>query len=398
MLHAVQEALGSQAPSIAIEQSAPDISLSDISKGNAPATASSSTGLIPLSLKAIQDSGAFPVDAAQLRSRRLKRASAEASAYLTLDRKSLRDTHGERLLAAYRIITASARITGDLPQAAAMLAVIPPEKFYVPSPSPFPNFIAGSQMPRSMMEHLSGLADSASTFIIEGEAVPCAGITLLPPPVPDYMYPEHLSPVMVADFRTRGFLPEGYNPEVDKPLSLWLTSMKHLSEFLGVEYGTEASPEKGLLGTLGLFHPNTARLAWPSRDDLLNFETELMFRTAEMITGASRDYSMSPEEQLTKEYGFSRVEALLIRKAGEIFAGSVYKQDPESLRYKEARMLEYIADTSMEAGDPRASLAAHKQKQQLLGLTRHDDTENMQEFREEVRKVLKDSPEDEPFG
>jgi hypothetical protein len=158
-------------------------------------------------------------------------------------------------------------------------------------------------------------------------------------------------------------------------------------------------PQSGIYGVLGLFSAKTARLCWPCRDDLINYETELLFYVGDLVTRRrSGEYGATlslPEQTVMAELGYTRSEAVLLCNAASVFMSMVYSESSDVLKAREVQRMEVIADRCIDAGDPRAELAVMKHKHLMMGLTRNEENETLQAFRDMAENVLGNSKHEE---
>jgi len=375
------------------------LSLADIMEGAVPDTCLGGRSL-PESVFGIHESGALPLSAAAFRDFRRKTNLKLLTASITLDSRTLSETKGYRIRAAYRLVSYLARVTGLMVGSERMGAALTPrpeldryEPFTVPHLSPTGGARTGMYPVHRIIQAINSLQEPTS-YLLEGEIISLKGLTYLPPPIPDRFYTAAGIKDLetVASMRDRGVSPPGYRPEDDERLCLWLDAMEYLSYYLGVNRGTESEPQSGIYGVLGLFSAKTARLCWPCADDLLNYETELLFYVGDIVsrrrTGKTSAVDISPEILVAQELGYTRSEAILLCNAASVFMSMVYNEDPDALKALEIARLDVIADRCIDSGDPRAEFAVMKHKHQMMGLTRSEESETLQAFRDMAAETL----------
>jgi hypothetical protein len=369
-------------------------SLVDIQSGNVETVSHSRGNEMPSSLFHINECGAIPISLSKIRGADRDRAEAHLSARVTLGSKTLEDSFPSRLRAAYRIISTAARITGDLGGEGLLSSSIPPGAWYCPSKPYMSGMRTGLQTAFTFLQAMRDAPNTATMISVNGEVESFSGITYLPPPIPDKYFPSS-DPYHIASLRSKGHVPEGYNPENDEGLCMWLDAMDYIAYFLGVNRGTDTHPEYGVYGLLGMLGAKTARLVWPCRDDILNFEQELMFYIIDLILKRDVKSTLgsvldSPDRILQKELGLNRFEALMLCKSAAIYMHHVFSEDPEQMRARELQRLNVLADRCTDSNDPRAELAVAKQRQLLMGLTNTTESENVQEFRDLARREIEE--------
>lgn len=390
------------------------LTLADVMEGIVPNGAFASGGSggygvsdLPESIVGIHQSGALPMSAAAFRDFKRRTSLKLLTSSVTLDTKTLEDTKGYRIRAAYRLVSALARCTGLLNGSMMLSSAMSPraelnrfDPFYLPHTSPIATGIPGTRAVGSIINALNN-SPYPSTFRIEGIETPLTGLTYLPPPIADLHYTEAgiTSFEAIEQLRSAGYPPPGYAPEDDANLCLWLDAMEYLSYFLGLNKGTLTEPQAGIYGTLGLFSAKTARVCWPCADDLLNYEVELLFYVGDFVTRRVRaSLDKTPELLVQDEFGYTRSEAVLLCNTAGAFMSYVYADDPETMRAKEIQRLETISDRCVDAGDPRAEFAVTKHKHMMMGLTRLAEGESMAAFRDmAIDAVSEKRAEEDPL-
>jgi hypothetical protein len=166
---------------------------------------------------------------------------------------------------------------------------------------------------------------------------------------------------------------------------------------LRITDGSEQEPESGVLGSIGLFDEASARFVWPTRDDLLQYEEEMLLTLFEFLTmgtpeegeGNTLGSSVQAVESWVRQYlGYGRSEAVLLVQTALLYGEGAYGTSVEGGKVRELKMLEAIADVSKIGSDPRAMIAARKQIQLVKGLTKNDTEDSMDTFRDLASKAL----------
>jgi hypothetical protein len=228
-----------------------------------------------------------------------------------------------------------------------------------------------------------------------------AGMTYLPPPIPDSAWP-HQSSRTLPMIRRSCVEPHQYDPEQDELLNLWLEAYDFVASQLRMSDGSELEPESGVFGTVGMFNARSARLLWPSRDELLLYEQCLMLELFDALCGGARDMEGNPignsgqavEQHVMRSLGYSRAEAVMLTKTALRYGSKIYEQDFDMNKVRELKALEIIADTAGAGDDVRAQLMARKQLQMVTGLTNREESDMMDAFRDQGIKALEDDDDE----
>lgn len=327
-------------------------------------------------------------------SARQKQSELDASrqkrleAYMSIGTRTVAMTKGWRIRAAYRLTCYMARVLGGL-QGTMMLADLLHARFG-PDPSfrPFtPPVTTGVYGAQYILDVLQSLKDQPDTYsFLPNQPPDHAGFTYLPPPIPDAFFNQP-NPLTIPALRHTGLDPEDYDPEMDEPLLIWLDAYSHLSGTLRIHEGTETEPQAGVFGTVGMFSTNSARLLWPTRDELLLYEEELMLRIFDHLC----EFSVQRVEGMVMEsLGYGRVEAVMLVKTALRYGTNVYEADIDMAKIRELKSLDIISDAAKDSTDPRAQIAARKQFQLVAGLTKDSSSDAAEQFRALASKVLED--------
>lgn len=317
---------------------------------------------------------------------------------MSLDSVTVSQTRGWRIRAAYRMVCYMARICGGL-QGPMTLSDLLHDKWGTdPSSDPFPvpsrTDVYGTDLIIQTLQNLNNCNDTY-TFDTSKRYMMDVGMTYLPPHIPDHYYNQ-------ADARTIPYIrssePDGYDPEIDEPLTIWLDAYDRLAGMLRIHEGTLTEPQSGIFGTVGMFKNNSARLLWPTRDELLLYEQELMLNIFDRLCGGTKDMDgdrinssvQAVEQSLIKELGYSRVEAVMLTKTALRYGTKVYEEDIDIAKVRELKSLEILSDRAGEGDDPRAQIAARKQIQLVAGLTKDTSGSEAESFRELASKALDD--------
>lgn len=309
---------------------------------------------------------------------------------------TLADTKGYRTRTAYRLIRQMARIRGllegfDMLQTA--LNLRPDETgmslWHTPLPLVETHFLTGNRGIRAVLSGVSETGDEY-TYRTPGGFMRFRGATTLPPPVPDRFYSQR-NPSVIWKERLSRKVPSGYSPKEDMPLILYCEAMTMLSEQLGIRRGSPREPWAGEYGLAGLLNPYTARIAWPTRDELVLYEEEFLLKVFDKLCLVS---VRATENWLQQFFGLSRLEALDIAKTALAIGAVLYSEGAEEMRSLEIKRLDALEDKCDTASDPRAQIAAKRLRLQALGLTRNEEGEGMQAMRDAATAGLREKEVD----
>lgn len=352
------------------------------------------------SAEAILRSGALEGSAQSKAEVAKKTKARRIASYMKLDSTSLAQTKGWRIRAAYRMVSYMARITEELkgPMTLSQLLI----NTYRPDPSYHPfkpaTMRGGEVFGMRVVENTINRMERINELYSLDENIPSFGanMTYLPPPVPDSGWPGHTSRT-IPMLRRNCIEPVQYSTDTDQLLGLWLDAYEHISTQLRISDGSETEPEAGVFGTVGMFNHRTARLLWPTRDELLIYEMELLLHIFDMLCRGTPETGCSAqavEKHVMKTLGYSRPEAVMLVKTALRYGTQVYQEDFDMNKIKELKSLEVLADTASIGDDPRAAIAARKQIQMVSGLTKHDSGGFLEEFRDIGAKALEEEIDD----
>lgn len=305
--------------------------------------------------------GALPGVAKEKEKALEKTKAARLLAYMNLDAITVSQTKGWRVRAAYRLVSYMARITGDLTGPDLLSSILTEEACTIPFKPRSHNPVYGTVAVRMLVD---ATTSTPYTYTIKGEHYP-AGWLYLPPPIPNGR--------------------EEIPPLYDEVLCLWCEAYEMLAYQIQIEDGTQEEPHSGIYGTVGLFNPKSARFLWPTRQELLLYEQELMLMVFDYLNKFS---SHKTELWVMEILGYSRPEAVVLVKTALRFGSAVYNDDYNNTRVRELKMLEQIADDAGVGQDPRAQLAARKQLQLVTQLVKNSDMDAQEGFRELAQKAL----------
>lgn len=344
---------------------------------------------LPASVAAQLDTGIFPpatlaeIEYLQLDGKAAGRKEALRK-MLESGSLTLSDTKGYRTRVAYRLVRQMARVRGllegfDMVQSTMNLA---PDATLVPlwnMPVPLVDsgFLTGNRGVRSVLAKIDeeGMEYTFNTAVGYERFT---GSTTLPPPVPDRFYSQH-NPSAIWKERLSRKVPAGYAVKEDRPLILYCEAMTILAEQIGIPRGSAHEPWAGEFGLAGLLNPHTARLSWPTRDELVMYEEDFLLKVFDKACLVS---IRATETWLQRFFGLSRLESIDITKTAIAVGGMLYNEGTEELRALEIKRLDSLEDKCDLASDPRAQIAVKRLRLQALGLMRNEESDSIRDMRE----------------
>ena len=346
------------------------------------------TGLLP------------PADEVQIEFQKLRAKNIsqgiELRKLLDMNRLTLADTKGYRIRVAYRLIRQHLRLRGDLEGWSRIQQVL--------DAHPTNDGISGWVVPTKIKNggNPTGFR-GVRNILLEAESGPdiftfntsrgfrgFKGTTVLPPPIPDQLYGTR-DPEEIWKKRVARAVPADYSPEFDRPLIKFCEAMTILAHQMTIHKGAPEEPWAGMYGLAGLLNPYAARIAWPTRDELVLFEEELLLHVYDRLVVYSE---LATQRYMQQYFGLNRFEAVDIVKTARDSGGILYAEDAEDQRTLILKNLDSLRDKAAESCDVRAELMALKVKAQLLGLTAKDESESMQTLRDAAVNALSRPEED----
>ncbi len=191
------------------------------------------------------------------------------------------------------------------------------------------------------------------------------GLSLLPPPVP------------LRHITEDGRVSDKYDPDNDVNLRLYLKALGTTAEYLGIYNGTEKDHTCGLRGMQGLINTNTVRLAFPTKMQMIAWEYILLNQTLHSLVrwGGKITYNT-----LLKKHGLFHTEAHGMIKMAKRFARDLCNADRAEDRAIMLLRCEELQRRAILALDFKTENNAMKQMSQILGLTRTEDEDTLQDF------------------
>lgn len=156
-------------------------------------------------------------------------------------------------------------------------------------------------------------------------------------------------------------------PENDEGIPFWTETIRVIAEELQLSSGSAYYPSLGIHGVRPLCDPRTARIAWPSTEQIVLFEQILVEDAFQLIVEKSTAEARS---ETHRKYGLQPYETneviKMARRESVYYADSTPEQDAAIM----ALRLEKLYNQAQEAYDTRAALGALKQLGLVQGLTR----------------------------
>lgn len=303
-----------------------------------------------------------------------RRAHAEQS--LTLN-----DLLPHRIRVAWRIVREIARLTGKCRDESLVTALSPhpgnPDPWTVPEETALP---ANREVSRHIWpECVSTLLEAEllenpwrvkRMHTQTGEWHEYPGLPLLPPPIP-------------VDLRDD----PDYDPTQDKLLLAWLALVKQITARLMLARGSKEHPELGTYGLEGMLDPSTVRAVFPSRFQIMSWESIVIDTTLEMLIKTNqRGVRLRHfEKHGMLDHESAAMCKLALSLAREQTVGSV-----EDARAIMVLRLEDYTHRAREGLDLRNELAAMKQLSLVQGLTAEREDDTFRSMLEVVREVGKE--------
>jgi len=362
---------------------------SAVDSGSVVPTVQSAYGrseLRPSSVTKMKSSGILPLSRATYQDKAKLRANKSLGEKLQLSGMNYEETKGFRVRLAYRLIRFMARIRGEVPGFSRLTSCLhsawtTPQKF-----DPFVGYAVGTRGIRSMLYTWSN-SENTFTYHNGNRIKTVKGITYLPPQIPDSFYiadgAESIEEIW--HMRATQHVPHNYDPNEDEALAYYCYSMEMLADRLSVHEGTTLEPDSGVLGLAGLLSPRTARITWPTVDELTMFEDELILYIYDEIIGSFG--TMKIEKEIMERFGVERQEATDLYKMAQEVGSILYREDMEQARSTMIHRLGEIADHA-KPFDIRTSLKAMNDQAKLRGLTRTEETSEMEELRSFATKAV----------
>ncbi len=207
-----------------------------------------------------------------------------------------------------------------------------------------------------------------------------AGLPLLPPAVPE----EHLS--------SDGEVSEEYTPHEDTRLRSYLKAAERIVDHYSMEWrrNKAGAPEEdpdGRAGAQPLLDPTICRVAWPTRAQIVYYETMIVEETISQCEFGRK----SASEYLSESYGLSEREIKSLISIAMTELRARQDTDIEEKRALMVHRLESFMDRSRNALDLNNEMKAMKVLAVVEGLTRTEPEDANQSFLETTERLSRSS-------
>lgn len=156
-----------------------------------------------------------------------------------------------------------------------------------------------------------------------------------------------------------------YDPANDQALTTWIRLIQQIANSLNIYEGSEQDPTYGSISMEVLTDPYLARIAWPSKAEIIEFEKLLLKDVANIIIMCS---ITEADTRIITKYGMTQDEAYGINKLARAMLRDHYTYTQEEAKSIYTAKLDQLAsDNSL---DPRIALLATKQMSLIHGLGR----------------------------
>lgn len=174
-----------------------------------------------------------------------------------------------------------------------------------------------------------------------------------------------------------------FNVEHDPALHKYTLLVRSLYLTMGMEQGSERWPEYGTQGFMGLDSPDTIRMAFPTKAELMAFERVIVQRVLEESIKSGTSNAI---QWIKNELGLTDAEAIALHRMARVYAGKMVGNNAdEDLRIMVLK-LENIAARARDALDLRTELLTLKQLAIVQGITRIENGDIDTEIATFIRK------------
>lgn len=214
------------------------------------------------------------------------------------------------------------------------------------------------------------------------------GLALLPPRVPDVdPYPAKTIPPTEPvrwRYEATGRVTDDYDPHKDRDYMRWLDGCRTIAEYLDVQAGSLHDREQGRLGMISMLTPEEARLVWPTRFEIIAWESVLIDQAmTKMVEKGERKAVV----YLGEHYGLTPREAYTVVRLARQNAVARVSVDQNEQRAMMIMQLDDYAERAREALNLAAEMNALKLKSLVLGLTATKPDDEMTEMIAAIGRV-----------
>jgi hypothetical protein len=181
---------------------------------------------------------------------------------------------------------------------------------------------------------------------------------------------------------------DGYDPASDRALVHYCQALEILARDLRIDEGTDDEPYLGRYGLRGLTDPELVRLACPSPEEILEWESQLVLDTFTVYLGRGTNGAYT---WLKNEHGLTTREALPLIRAASAEALKRHEGDIEEKRAAMALRLEDFGRRARRAMNLPAELGSMKLQALVGGFARVEPENMLSELVDVVKHVNADA-------
>jgi hypothetical protein len=219
-----------------------------------------------------------------------------------------------------------------------------------------------------------------------GKVVAVDGLGYLPPPVP------------MGSRGEDGYPLKHYDPsrfERDPGLHWWCESVQAIMDRMDIGEGIRGNRELAEAAMFGLASPILCRHAWPTPQQLIEFEEDFMEAIVEILasgdgeSGKRSGNRRAVKYHLETIYGIRGPEADSICRMAEGHVVSNFEGDKEHQRALMAHRLEDFIDRAKKSGDLSREIMGIARLSSILGIVKGVG-EGSDDIMDDVRKVIEE--------
>jgi len=320
----------------------------------------------------LRNSGAVPLSALQVKQADALEKHRQSLEYLrqtlAAPAMTLEQISGDRVRIAYRLVRQLALIKGDTKLGRLLVQDLSSAQYHLSKwEFPWP-YAPGTGLFRHyshICEVLLSLNEYPVIYTWHGnncKPVYTWGVSYLPVPVPDAVFPDQ-NPLVLAEMRRNRIVPDNYDPFDDYGLIAQLFVYEQIAEVLDI--GRDDPREAAALSAL--VHPGIARLAWPTHDEIEMYEEQILMP---WIYSIICDFSYEHVATLLQTtLHLSYIEAMDYVEAAKHFIAHVAKYPKEVEKGVMLSKIDRLLDVCVRDGLVTTALNAMKLKMQAIGLT-----------------------------
>lgn len=281
----------------------------------------------------------------------------------------------ERVRIGWRIVREMARLKNICGENELLIEALPAEPDPWSTPCPFnkPSSPADIQ---SQKRYMVPLWDVVEIICADYDGKRNPGLPLLPPPVPEQYVLED------------GDIHPDYDPYRDTRLIAYLKAARRIVDHYAMEWkrdvvGAAAEDPRGRAGVAGLLHPVTCRRAWPTRSQVIYFESMLIEETISQCALGRSEAAI----YLAESYGLREREVRSVLATAATELRGRYDMDIEEKRALLVARLEHFVGRARGAFDLNNEMKALKVLAVVEGLTRTEPEDANKQFLEVTHRI-----------